>query len=283
VSTANGEQTGLESAIAGVYGGPLDGFIQRRDALAKELRAAGRRDDASAVKQLRKPSRMAWALDVVALEEGAIDAVNAAVDAVLQAQAAGGDVRGAIAELRVAVRDFAGRAARVAGRAGHRLDDSDVANALLAVLASPDAFGALRGGHLADVPEAGGLDFLSSLPTPADVRPTPAVRKPAAPATATSAPAPQPAEKEVAAREAARQAAIALAAARERSEEAQRALRESESNVQAAEERLRRAEAEARAVRDERDRVRQETEKIAAELREAERASAQAELRLADQ
>jgi hypothetical protein len=38
--------------IADLYAGPLDAFVARRDALAKELRAAGRRDDAKAVKAL---------------------------------------------------------------------------------------------------------------------------------------------------------------------------------------------------------------------------------------
>src|SRR5687767_7115413 len=52
----------LQRAVAAVYGGPFEDFVRRRDALAKELRAAGNRDAAALVKNLRKPSRAAWAL-----------------------------------------------------------------------------------------------------------------------------------------------------------------------------------------------------------------------------
>ena len=53
----------LDAAIGAIYGGPLDEFVTARDGLARELRAAGRRDDATAVRKLAKPRRLAWALD----------------------------------------------------------------------------------------------------------------------------------------------------------------------------------------------------------------------------
>ena len=44
-----------------LYGLALDEFVPARDALAKRLRADGRREDAEAVAALRKPSVSAWA------------------------------------------------------------------------------------------------------------------------------------------------------------------------------------------------------------------------------
>lgn len=46
-----------------LYGLPLDEFTPARDALAKELRMAGDREAADAVKALRKPTVSAWAVN----------------------------------------------------------------------------------------------------------------------------------------------------------------------------------------------------------------------------
>jgi hypothetical protein len=139
----------------------------------------------------------------------------------------------------------------------------------------------LRRAALADVPEAGGLDFLTSLPAPAPV----AVHQPARPKATPrpperrSPPPPTPdrAGIEAAAREAAKQAGIALAAARARADETRRVLREVEAQLYAAEEQLRQAELEARTLRGQRDRARQETEAAAERLLETEKAAAAAE------
>jgi hypothetical protein len=58
-----------EQALDAIYAGPQDDFIRGRDALAKELRAAGDNAGAKAVKRLRKPSKAAWVLNAFALEE----------------------------------------------------------------------------------------------------------------------------------------------------------------------------------------------------------------------
>jgi hypothetical protein len=52
-----------DDAADDLYGAPLDEFVSRRDALAKELRAGGDRDGAAAVKKLPKPTRAAWAVN----------------------------------------------------------------------------------------------------------------------------------------------------------------------------------------------------------------------------
>jgi hypothetical protein len=48
-----------------LYGLPLEEFVPERDALAKRLRGEGRRADADAVKALRKPPAVMWAVNQV--------------------------------------------------------------------------------------------------------------------------------------------------------------------------------------------------------------------------
>jgi hypothetical protein len=281
VSASSNTDSRLESAIAEVYRGPLEDFVRRRDALAKELRSAGDRESASTLKALRKPSRIAWALNLAALDgQNAVDPLVAAVAATLDAQAGGGDVRAAIVGLRGAVREFANQAAIAAQQSGHRIEPAVLANAVLAVLGRQESFDQLRAGSLAAIPEGGGLDFLAALPTPSDAAPAPVPAKASAPAARRSASA-ERAGVEAAARAAARQAAGVLAEARVRSEAARRALRDAESRLHAAEARLRRAEEEERAARTEHDRTRQEAEAAAGRVLEAETAVADAERRIA--
>ena len=274
----------VESAIAAVYGGPLEDFIRRRDALAKELRSAGDRDQVTTVKGLRKPSRLAWALNLGAQSpRNPIEPLSAAVAEMIEAQSAGADVRGAIARLRGAVREFADGAADASERAGHRTEPGVLVNAVLAVLGKPESFNQLRGGYLVDIPEAGGLDFLASLPAPPAHRPAPAQRPASAHAgehASADTSSEETAELATAVCEAARQAARVLADARTRSEAAQQVLGEAESMLRAAAERVRHAEAEERAARDHRDRARHEAEETAARVLEAESAVAAAERRI---
>jgi hypothetical protein len=55
--------TATDEEIDRLYGLPLEEFVPERDALAKRLRASKRREDADAVKDLRKPSVAAWAVN----------------------------------------------------------------------------------------------------------------------------------------------------------------------------------------------------------------------------
>ena len=52
-----------------LYGLPLDRFVAERDALAKQLRGDGRREEADAVKKLPKPTRAAWAVNAAVRAE----------------------------------------------------------------------------------------------------------------------------------------------------------------------------------------------------------------------
>ncbi|HEX5946705.1 MAG TPA: hypothetical protein VFY82_10530, partial [Acidimicrobiales bacterium] len=143
--------TSLGPSIAEVYGGPLDGFVARRDALVRELRSADRKDEAAEVKALRKPKALAWALDAGALADpDAFAELDAAVSEVGEAQDGGGDVRAAIARLRAA-EDAAVAAADDAARGhDHPVDRTALASGLRAVVGWASAMDALRAGRLVD-------------------------------------------------------------------------------------------------------------------------------------
>src|SRR6478736_6685161 len=77
----------LDDEVDALYGLPLDAFVPERDALAKRLRADKRREEADAVKALRKPSVAAWAANqVLRSQPGQRDALLEAGDALRAAQ-----------------------------------------------------------------------------------------------------------------------------------------------------------------------------------------------------
>ncbi|HYZ97260.1 MAG TPA: hypothetical protein VE575_00835, partial [Acidimicrobiales bacterium] len=136
----------LDAAIAALYGGPPGEFVAERDGLARTLRAAGRRDEAAAVRKLAKPKRLAWALDAAAF--AAPEAVGRLAAAAEDAAAArsGTDVRGATDELRAAARTLGEAAAERAEAAVTPIDQAGLTSAVLAVAADPEALGALVAG-----------------------------------------------------------------------------------------------------------------------------------------
>jgi hypothetical protein len=71
-----------------LYGLPLDRFVPERGALARALRADGRRDEAAGVAALRKPSVAAWAVNQLArTQPRAVAELFDAGDALRDAQA----------------------------------------------------------------------------------------------------------------------------------------------------------------------------------------------------
>ncbi len=256
----------VATAIARIYAGEPGGFVSRRDSLARELRVAGKRDEAAMVKRLRKPTRLAWALDMAAFvsPEG-IERVTAAVSATLVVQAGGGDLRAALAELREVVQQFADTASAAAAQTGHPADPSELVNAVMAVIGVTGALETLRAGRLVDIPEGGGIDFLTGL-TPSAGTPAPA---------GVDAPLDRTVQVD-GSQNVMRRIEIALAAARERSSTAERALRDAEAAVESAERMLQLAQQEALARKAERDRARKAAREAAAGLASAERAMTRA-------
>lgn len=71
-----------------LFGLPLERFTEERNALARELRREGRRDEAAEVARLRKPSVAAWAVNqLVRTQRREVDQLFAAGDALREAQA----------------------------------------------------------------------------------------------------------------------------------------------------------------------------------------------------
>jgi hypothetical protein len=100
-----------DDAIDRLYGLALEEFIPARDALSRELRDAGRRGEAAAIKGLGKPTVAAWAVNQAVRSQPraarelweAGDALAAAQEAVLSGKASGADLRDAAERERAAV------------------------------------------------------------------------------------------------------------------------------------------------------------------------------------
>lgn len=265
------EADALHNAITKLYAAPIADFIRARDTLAKELRSAGDRDASSVVKSLRKPSRAAWALNRVAHEQPErLAALEHAITELSDAHAGNADVRSAMAALRAAVRKYAVEAEAECRRVGFSLDIGDLSNAILAVLGQPRSYADFRSGRLTELPEPGGLDFLTSLPA----RPHLEVASSAAP------PLPADPAEAAAASEQSRLAAEALQAAQSAAAAAAAALVQADSDVAAAQAQLRTAESEMQAALQRREFARRTKEAANAELRTAEAASHAADRRL---
>jgi hypothetical protein len=136
-------------------------FVRERTQLAKRLREAGKREEASAVTALRKPPRLVLALNHVAQEEPLIarGAVRAA-DRLAQAQARGkrSEFEKAQANLDHAVQELVVRAAKRGGS-----ERSKVHAVVRATLASESGRTQLAKGSLRELFEPTGFEALAGL------------------------------------------------------------------------------------------------------------------------
>lgn len=261
----------LDAATAAVYHGPFEEFVARRNALSKRLAAAGRQDEAAAVKGLRKPTRTAWALNaVVASDPPRIEQLTVGVNGMLQAQSGRGDLRGAMAGLRSAVQDFAAAASSAASEAGFRVDQAAVAPALMLVVGDPDAFEALSAGRLVDVPATGGLDRLTEAAPPGSWA------RAAAPTGSKTESPPVDRPDDAAARQALEHAEADASAAHARAEAAEQSADEAAGRLEAAEEQLHLAEQAAEAARTDLRHARRATKTARDDARRADRLAAKA-------
>jgi hypothetical protein len=232
-----------------LYGLPLERFIPERTALAKSLRAEGRRVEAEQVAKLRKPSVAAWAVNqLVRTQRTALDELLAAGDGLVQAQAdvvaGAGDGR----SLRAAAeRERTAVEALLAAARGLLTSDGDdlspaiidrVADTLHAAALDEAAREQVREGRLERELRHVGLGS-GELPAAASAPAAPPARK-------------KPAKAEAGAR---RRAEREAADARRRAERAERALRAAAEardraarQLEEAEEALAQAEAEAEAA-----------------------------------
>ena len=237
-----------------LFGTPLADFIPRRDARAKELRKDKRREEADAVKALRKPSLSAWGLDQLARRDRELLDELLAAGAALR-QARGGDtLRDATREERGAVARAAERTAELLRDAGHTVTDKtagEIRDTLHAAALDEETRERLARGRLVEPRQAIGLGGFAAVATPA-----PAEEKPKKPKKPKAKPKP----KKDDAAERRKREAEERKAEKERQKAARKALREAEAELRERERDLAAAERAAGKARAEVERRRSELE-----------------------
>jgi hypothetical protein len=149
-----------DDAVDRLYGLPREDFIGERDALAKELRAGGRREEATAVKALAKPTVAAWAANQAVRSQKrsarelwkAGDQLSAAHDAVLAGKGSGTKLREATERERAAVERLVDAARGLLSTSGGDLSEATierVRETLHAGAIDPEAREEIAGGRTA--------------------------------------------------------------------------------------------------------------------------------------
>ncbi|MBV8302181.1 MAG: hypothetical protein JOY68_09705 [Candidatus Dormibacteraeota bacterium] len=154
-----------EALVAELMRAPLDAFVEERSRLVRTLRSAGRRDEATKLAALRKPSLVLWALnqaapaapeDVAALRAAGAG-LEEAQQRVLQGEReAAPDLQRSLQEQRRAVDTVVRRLGMVLTGAGHAAADATlrrVADDLRSLSVGDEAgWTALLNGHLTAEP-----------------------------------------------------------------------------------------------------------------------------------
>ena len=127
-------------------------FVTARDHVATKLRKEGAKEEANAVKALRRPTVPVWALNQVARERP--DEIEALVAASSEAQAAKDkDVRAALARRRDRMHDVLVLTRQMIDGSGRPADqhELEITSALSTILASEELTRDLRNGVLTQV------------------------------------------------------------------------------------------------------------------------------------
>jgi hypothetical protein len=255
----------LDEEIDRLYELPLEQFVSERDALAKRLRGEKRREDADAVKALRKPTVAAWAANQVLrsqpdgrralLEAG--DALRAAQEDLLAGRGDAAAARSAAEGERRAVGDLVSAARGLARDEGFLSDAvlDRVRETLHAAATDDDARAEVEAARLDRErrPAAfGGVEGFAAAP-PARARPAPtkrprppqpADRKPAVEGEADREREDRGRERRAAARDRRRELQAAVREAKAAERDAGRRRREAERAAHDAERRFARARAD---------------------------------------
>ena len=260
-----------------LYGLPLERFVPERTALARELRSAGQREEATEVAALRKPSVAAWAVNQLVRTQRkgvdelfeAGDALRAAHDQVLAGRGDAESLRRAVARERAAVEALAKIAGGLLTSDGHELSATiieRVSDTLHAAALDEDARASVREGRLERELRHVGLGMApGAAPPPASRRRTPAAKPNKAPPSGAADKSKQDTKAE-------RAAAEARTKARSEARAVERDARR----------RLERAVRAASGARERRDKAAQALEDAEAMLAEAERGQSEAEAQMRD-
>jgi hypothetical protein len=250
----------LETAAEELYALTPDDFIERRQQLVAEAKQSRDRQLATDIGRLRKPTRSAWLINLLARAEP--DSVSSLLElgaALQEAQQrmAGDELRTLSAERRKTVDALARRAVALGGEQGYSAPDGalqEVSQTLQTAMSDPDIGDLVRAGRVTQAVTYGGFGptelaaaLEASIPAKA---PSPS-KEPA-----KAAPSPKPdAKQRRAAEKAAAEASKRVAAAREAAES---------------------AEAEAEAATQRADELADQVESLRSQLRQTESAEREA-------
>lgn len=147
--------------VAELYSSPLEEFTERRNSLAKQMKDAGRADEAARLKDLRKPKLSAWAVNqLVHGEGGKLDELFAVTDEAATASDAKElrDIGSRRQKLIRALSDIASRRLVYAGHSASANTMQEVVQTLQAT-AEPEARAAVLRGDLVEPLAPTGFSF----------------------------------------------------------------------------------------------------------------------------
>ncbi len=163
----------LAAATDDLYGIGPEEFVSRRAERVKEARQAGDRTLAKAIGELRKPTKSAWLVNLLARDSaGDLQALLDLGTALTEAsrQLSGPDIRRLSADRNAAVHGLSRRAAELAadhGESATEANRQEVAQTLQAALADPGVAEAVRAGVLTRTTSYGGfgpIDLFAGTP-----------------------------------------------------------------------------------------------------------------------
>ena len=257
----------LETAANEVYALSPDEFVERRQQLVAEARKEGDRQLATQIGKLRRPTRSAWLINLLARQEPeeltALLELGAALQDAQQ-RMAGDELRQLSAQRRKTVDALARRAIELGREHGYSAPDGAIQEAsqtLQTALGDPEIAELVRSGRLNQAVTYGGFgptDLASAFGAPS---PTKAPSRPEKQPAAAPARAPDPKQR--------REAEKAAAKAQERAAAARKAAESAESEAEAA---TQHADEQADRVESLRSQLRQ-AESAEREAREAARAA----------
>lgn len=257
----------LETAANEVYALSPDEFVERRQQLVAEARKEGDRQLATQIGKLRRPTRSAWLINLLARQEPeeltALLELGAALQDAQQ-RMAGDELRQLSAQRRKTVDALARRAIELGREHGYSAPDGAIQEAsqtLQTALGDPEIAELVRSGRLNQAVTYGGFgptDLASAFGAPS---PTKAPSRPEKQPAAAPARAPDPKQR--------REAEKAAAKAQERATAARKAAESAESEAEAA---TQHADEQADRVESLRSQLRQ-AESAEREAREAARAA----------
>lgn len=222
----------LETAANEVYALSPDEFVERRQQLVAEARKEGDRQLATQIGKLRRPTRSAWLINLLARQEPeeltALLELGAALQDAQQ-RMAGDELRQLSAQRRKTVDALARRAIELGREHGYSAPDGAIQEAsqtLQTALGDPEIAELVRSGRLNQAVTYGGFgptDLASAFGAPS---PTKAPSRPEKQPAAAPARAPDPKQR--------REAEKAAAKAQERATAARKAAESAESEAEAA-------------------------------------------------